>query len=143
MQITRQADYAVRAVLYLAELGPGARAATAQIAEDQRIPVTFLAKIISQLAAAGILRATRGAKGGVTLARPPHEINLLEIVEAIDGPVMLNHCTTDPSACPLGDDCSVREVWCEAQADLVKRLTMTNFGQLVRDHRPVPAAVPV
>jgi Rrf2 family protein len=132
VQITRQADYAVRAVLYLAELGPGARASTAQIAEEQRIPATFLAKIISQLSAAGVLRAVRGARGGVTLARPPQDVSLLEIVEAIDGPVTLNACTSDPAQCPLGDDCTVRDVWCDAQADLVRRLAETRFGQLMR-----------
>ena len=142
VQITRQADYAVRAVLYLAELGPGARASTAQVADEQRIPATFLAKIISQLSAAGILRAVRGARGGVTLARPPQEISLLEIVEAIDGPVMLNNCTTDPGQCPLGDDCTVRDVWCDAQADLVRRLADTKFGHLMRSNgHPVAVSV--
>ena len=61
MQITRQADYAIRAVLYLAELAAGSRASTAQIASAQQIPLTFLAKIVSQLAALGVVRATRGA----------------------------------------------------------------------------------
>jgi hypothetical protein len=69
VQITRQADYAVRAVLYLAERDPGARVSTGQIARDQKIPLTFLAKIVSQLSAAGLLHTTRGARGGVTLAR--------------------------------------------------------------------------
>lgn len=58
MQITRQADYAVRAVLYLAQLGPEQRAATSQIAEEQQIPPSFLAKIVSQLSVAGLLRGS-------------------------------------------------------------------------------------
>jgi Rrf2 family protein len=132
MQITRQADYAVRAVLYLAQQGNNSRISTAQIARDQHIPLTFLAKIISQLSAAGILRATRGARGGVTLARPADEISLLEIVEAIDGPMTVNECTHDPDLCPLGSTCAVRDVWCDVRADLVKRLSQTKFGQLVR-----------
>lgn len=131
MQITRQADYAVRAVLYLAQRGPGTRASTAQIAREQSIPPSFLAKIVSQLSVAGILQATRGARGGVTLARSAEDISLLEIVEAIDGPVALNECSINPAACPLSDDCAVRPVWCEAQADLVGRLSQTNFGQIV------------
>ena len=61
MQITRQADYAVRAVLYLARLGMGNRAATSTIAEDQHIPPSFLAKIVSQLSIAGLLHTSRGA----------------------------------------------------------------------------------
>jgi Rrf2 family protein len=132
VQITRQADYAVRAVLYLAQLGPNARASTAHIAREQSIPTTFLAKIVSQLAAAGVVRATRGARGGVSLARGPEEISLLEIVEAIDGPVMLNDCVTEPHQCPLSDDCAVRDVWCDAQAKLVTHLAQTHFGQLVK-----------
>lgn len=140
MQITRQADYAVRAVFYLAGLGQGARAATAQIAKEQQIPATFLAKIISQLAAAGIVRAVRGARGGVMLARPPENISLLEIVEAIDGPVALNTCTDDAALCPMGSACVVRDVWCEAQADLVKRLKETKFGQLVKTDKPLVSA---
>jgi Rrf2 family protein len=132
MQITHQADYAVRAVLHVAHLGAHARVSTAQIARDQHIPLTFLAKIISQLSAAGVLRATRGARGGVSLARPPEAISLLEIVEAMDGPLTVNECTTNPEFCPLGEVCVVRDVWCEARADLVRRLAQTNFGQLVQ-----------
>lgn len=131
MQITRQADYAVRAVLYLAQREEGTRASTAQIARDQNIPLTFLAKIVSQLSAAGILRATRGARGGVTLARPVQEMSLLEVVEAIDGPVRLNECVLDPEACPQIEECTVRAVWCEAQADLVTKLAQTRFDQLL------------
>ena len=139
MQITRQADYAVRAILYLAQRGPGARASTALIAEDQNIPLTFLAKIVSQLSAAGVVRATRGARGGVALARPVDDISLLEIVEAIDGPMRLNECVLDPALCPQSDDCAMRAVWCGAQADLVAKLAHTKFGQMLR---PQPLAGP-
>jgi Rrf2 family protein len=131
MQITRQADYAVRAVLYLTQLGLTGHASTAQIAREQKIPPTFLAKIVSQLSTAGILRATRGAHGGVALARPADDISLLEIVEVIDGPILLNECVLDPGTCPLGDTCTIQSVWCEAQAALVTRLSQTKFGQLV------------
>ena len=142
MQITRQADYAVRAILYLADLGPGTRASTAQIARERNIPLTFLAKIISQLSVAGIVHATRGARGGVSLGRPADKISLLEIVEAIDGPVALNECVLNNSLCPQGDLCTVRSVWCEAQADLVRKLAQTNFGMLLKNGRvPVGAAV--
>ena len=66
MQITRQADYAIRAVMYLAQLGPDEKAATSQIAEEKDIPLSFLAKIIAQLSVAGLLQTMRGARGGVT-----------------------------------------------------------------------------
>ncbi len=62
MQITRQADYAVRAVLYLAHLDDSERAATSTVAHEQHIPPSFLAKIISQLSIAGLLHTSRGAR---------------------------------------------------------------------------------
>ncbi len=130
MQITRQADYAVRAVLYLSRLGPDQRAATSQIAEEQQIPPSFLAKIVSQLSVAGLLQTSRGARGGVSLARTPDQISLLEVVEAIDGPILLNECVGN-GACTFGDDCAMKPVWCDAQAELVSRLRQTTFIDFV------------
>jgi Rrf2 family protein len=136
MQITRQADYALRAMIYLAKLEPNQRAATSQIAEEQRIPPSFLAKIISQLSIAGLIHTSRGARGGVSMARTPGEISILEVVEAIDGPIALNECTEDPSACPFGEDCPLRPLWCDTQAELVDRLRKTTFANYLT---PVPA----
>ncbi len=130
MQITRQADYAVRAVLYLARNGDQ-RTATSMIAEKQRIPPSFLAKIVSQLSIAGLLHTSRGARGGVSLARAPQEITLLEVIEAIDGPIQLNECVGDAGACSFDDDCPLRPVWCDAQEQLVNKLKGTNFADMI------------
>jgi Rrf2 family protein len=140
MQITRQADYAVRAVLYLAQLGPDRRAATSQIAQEQQIPPSFLAKIVSQLSVAGLLQTSRGARGGVSLARPPEQISLLEVVEAIDGPIYLNECVAANGACTFGDDCPMRPIWCDAQAELVGRLKGTTFDHFLNGKHPLPTA---
>jgi Rrf2 family protein len=130
MQITRQADYAVRAVLYLAK-NRDQRASTSQVAQEQRIPPSFLAKIISQLSIAGLLHTSRGARGGVTLAREPKEISLLEVIEAIDGPIQLNECVGENGSCTFDHECPLRPVWCDAQEELVQRLRGTNFAQLI------------
>jgi Rrf2 family protein len=135
MQITRQADYAVRAVLHLARNGDQ-RTATSSIAEEQRIPPSFLAKIISQLSIAGLLHTSRGARGGVTLAREPREITLLEVIEAIDGPIQLNECVGDTGACSFEENCPLRPVWCEAQDELVRRLKGTNFADMASKAKP-------
>ena len=131
MQITRQADYAVRAVLHLARMNGNQRAATSQVAKAQHIPPSFLAKIISQLSIAGLLHTSRGARGGVTLARAPKDITLLEVIESIDGPIMLNECVGENSICTFDDDCPLRPVWCDAQEELVGRLRNTNFQTLL------------
>ena len=131
MQITRQADYAVRAVLHLARMGNTERAATSTVAREQNIPPSFLAKIISQLSIAGLLHTSRGARGGVTLARDPAEITLLEVVEAIDGPIQLNECVGNDGVCTFDDNCPIKPVWCNAQEELVNRLKSTNFADLI------------
>jgi Rrf2 family protein len=137
MQITRQADYAVRAILYLAQVGSSGnngnngRVATSNVAREQNIPSSFLAKIISQLSIAGLLNTLRGAHGGVKLARKPSDITLLQVVEAIDGPIQLNVCVGVPGNCPFEPNCSVRLVWCDAQNELVTKLRNTNFAQLI------------
>jgi len=131
MQITKQADYALRAMLYLARLKPGERAATSKIAEEQQIPPSFLAKIISQLSIARLINTSRGARGGVSLARKPAEISLLDVVEAIDGTIALNDCVVDEGACAFGDNCPLHEVWCEAQSELVRKLKSATFESLL------------
>lgn len=130
MQITRQADYALRAMYYLSKLEPAERAATSLIADEQRIPPSFLAKIISQLSIAGLIHTSRGARGGVSLARPPENISILEVVEAIDGPLTLNECTHSIDACPFGENCPIRPVWCDVQSEMVERLRNTSFAAL-------------
>ncbi|RME87669.1 MAG: Rrf2 family transcriptional regulator [Anaerolineae bacterium] len=139
MQITRQADYAVRAVLYLARLGPNQRAATGHVAREQHIPPSFLAKIISQLSIAGLLHTSRGARGGVTLARDPKEITLLDVIEAIDGPIRLNECV-DNGGCTFEEECPLKPVWCEAQRELVERLKNTDFGTLSTQQQPTSSS---
>ncbi len=131
MQITRQADYAVRAIYYLSMIGPDNRASTSQIAKEQHIPPSFLAKIISQLSVAGLLHTSRGARGGVSLARDPKDITMLDVVEAIDGPILLNECVADTHGCKFDKACPMRSLWSELQDDLVARLGGTTFADFV------------
>jgi len=128
MQITRQADYALRAIIYLSRMDQNSKASTKDIAEDQQIPPSFLAKIISQLSIAGLINTSRGARGGVSLAKAPEKISILEVVEAIDGPMLLNECTGNPKTCPFGKDCPLHQVWCEAKAELHAKLSAATFS---------------
>ena len=131
MQITRQADYAMRAIYYLSMIGMENRASTSQIAKEQNIPPSFLAKIISQLSVAGLLHTSRGARGGVMLARKPQDITMQDVVEAIDGPILLNECVEDAHGCKFDKDCPMRSMWCEIQDDLVTRLGGTTFADFI------------
>ena len=137
MVISRRTDYGVRIILDLAILPQDERVAAHDIADRQKIPRPFLAKIISQLCLAGLVTTHRGAGGGVALARPAAEITLLEVVEALEGPIRLNRCTIRPDDCPRNSFCPVHLVWSRAQTDLVDRLGGTTFESLAR---PVPEA---
>ncbi len=138
MQITRQADYAVRAMVYLAQLEAQAQeedakhAATGRIAQEKNIPPSFLAKIVSQLSVAGLLKTSRGAHGGVSLAKPAEAISLLDVIEAIDGPILLNDCVGDAMTCTYDDSCPLKPVWCDAQKMLVDHLSKANFAQFAQ-----------
>lgn len=131
MQITRQADYAARAILYLARNRNGKRVATSQVAKEQKIPSSFLAKIISQLSIAGLLHTSRGAHGGITLARDPEQITFLQVIEAIDGPIQLNVCVECEGLCSFEDNCPIQTVWRDTQKELISKLRNTNFAQLI------------
>jgi Rrf2 family protein len=137
MQLTRSADYAVRAMLDIADqdtIGPG-RARTHKIAQRQDIPPALLAKLVPLLVRAGLLDSQRGARGGLALARPASEINLLEIIEAIEGPISLNRCTTSNAQCDRVEHCPVYPVWKKAQEHLVNLLQSTTLADL-QSNRP-------
>jgi len=78
-----------------------------------------------------LINTSRGAHGGVRLARDPKEISLLEVVEAIDGPITLNECVQNPSICSFGDNCPLHSVFCEAQAELVEKLRQSTFDKML------------
>jgi Rrf2 family protein len=130
MEISRRTDYGVRVILDLASLPPAQRCSTEAIAERQNIPSPFLAKIVAQLSLAGLVTTRRGARGGVTLARPPSAISLLDVVEALEGAIRLNRCLIQPTACPRVQNCPVHDVWAEARDQLVSLLEVTTFDRL-------------
>ena len=87
MKLTHAAGYAVHAAVYLAAHGRGRLATGQEIARECHLPEKYLPRILGRLSAAGTLRTLRGPTGGYRLARPAPDITLLEIVEAVEGPV--------------------------------------------------------
>jgi Rrf2 family protein len=118
VEITRRTDYAIRLMLALAEAG-GGPVSVRELAERQQVPYAFARGIQRELVAAGLATTRRGATGGLSLARPASEITLLDVIEAVEGPIALNICTADPDWCQRMGACSVHQVWRGAD-DLVK-----------------------
>ncbi len=132
MLLSRGADYAIRAMLDVATLPDDGKTITKQIAVRQEIPVAFLSKVIAQLTQAGLLRTYRGAAGGVHLARPPEEISLRQIVEALQGPIVLNFCTDPHDGCSKAATCPAYKVFEHAQRTLDMQLEQTILANLAR-----------
>ena len=119
LEITRAVDYGLRAVLHLAEEWPQGTVLVTHMAEVMDVPYQFLHKVMPKLVKAGIVRSKRGVKGGYQLARAPAEINVLEVVEALDGPVLLNRCLAQGSDCSRDGACALQEMWRETR-DLLR-----------------------
>lgn len=130
MHLTRQSDYGVRAVLHLASIPYGDVIQTREIAAREDIPAKYLPSIIRTLARAGLIRTMRGNQGGVTLARPPEEITLREVIEAIEGPIVLVQCMKGSSNCIHQDNCPFLPVCEDIQQMMVDQLEGTTFADL-------------
>jgi Rrf2 family transcriptional regulator, iron-sulfur cluster assembly transcription factor len=111
MELTRKAEYAVRGMLFLGRLQEGRSAMLGDIADAMDTPRTFLAKIFQALVKKGLVKSTKGIKGGFVLARLPEKITLCEIVEAIEGPIMPNKCLMGEGVCSFQKTCTVHPVW--------------------------------
>ena len=135
MQLSRQADYAVRILLDVASAGDGVPVSARQIARRQLVPYPFLRKIASSLASAGFVDTRRGRGGGITLAQPAEGITLRQIVEAMEGPILLNRCLIAPGTCSLDRVCPVHLVWRRVQEDLLGLLGSVTLADLAREGR--------
>ena len=89
---SRQCEYALQAILHLASQPRDSMTSIRELAAKLDIPYHFLAKILQSLATKGILNSQRGPAGGFALSKPPEEINLISVVEAIDGLAISNQC---------------------------------------------------
>lgn len=130
MTLGRKGDYAVRAMLDVARHWNKGRRKTRQIAETMDIPRTYLTQILAALVGEGLLDGRSGPAGGYTLARPPEQITLLDVVVASDGPLILDQCVLAGGPCEWVEACPVHDVWAKAQTAFSQRLATATFADL-------------
>jgi len=130
LKITRGTDYGIQGVLYLATQPLEKITLLHEIAEKRGIPETYLAKIFQDLTKAGIVRSHRGAKGGFRLARSASEISLLQVVEALQGPLAMNRCLDIRDTCGNQPTCPVHRVLADAQRQFAATLDAARMDQL-------------
>ncbi len=134
MHITRKTDYAVRCVLLLSR-DPGRVINVNEIARSMAIPKSFLSKILQDLSRKGIVKSTQGISGGYELARKPRKINLLQVIEAIQGPSAASMCAIDKRACSLSKTCTVHPIWIRLKQEAEKRLKRETFAKLAKQKK--------
>jgi Rrf2 family protein len=116
LQVSRKVDYALRAVIHLANDEDRERACSvAEIADRERIPRQFLEKIIRDLIRSKLVRSRRGPRGGYVLARSADLVTFKDVIEAVEGPISLNVCVGEHAECFLMGACGMNRVWAEGQ----------------------------
>lgn len=128
MRITQEADYAVRIIDCLATASTRMDART--VSEKTGVTLRFTLKIFRKLGQAGIVRSFKGVQGGYELARDPDEINLRQVIEAVDGPININRCMTGSLPCALLEDtrlCYYHTVFNELSKTIQEKLESVTF----------------
>jgi Rrf2 family protein len=129
MQIPRKIEYALRAMIHLAD-NPGGVARGSVIARQEQIPKYYLEKVIRDLMRRGLVRARRGPGGGYQLARPPETVSFRDVIEAVEGPITLNVCVDGSSVCNLQPACRMFRVWEEGQRVLLDVFSHTMLSEI-------------
>ncbi|MGQ9619234.1 MAG: RrF2 family transcriptional regulator, partial [Candidatus Aminicenantia bacterium] len=124
-------DYAIRSVLYLSE---NRRIASVdKISKSMYVSKIFLAKILQKLEKAGILKSSKGRKGGFFIGKSPKKISLMEVIETIQGPLSINICAIDKGKCRLSRICSVHPVWVQIRKEIGEKLRKLDFERLSKE----------
>jgi Rrf2 family transcriptional regulator, iron-sulfur cluster assembly transcription factor len=130
LQLTRRGDYAIRAALALARLPPGRVLSARAIAEAMSIPGRFVPQVMAALARGGIVTARSGRTGGYHLARPASDINVLDVVEAVEGDGRRTACALRAGACQSDGVCPVHHLFFAAQEAMLDTLAGTTLAEI-------------
>src|SRR6266850_7432777 len=144
MQVSRKIDYALRAVIHLANEENSERACSvAEIAAREKVPRHFLEKIIQELIHKGLVRSQRGPHGGYLLARSADRVTFRDVIEAVEGPISLNVCVGEHADCSLMGACGMERVWREGQRRVMELFEKTTIADVRRPRVPRAATPPL
>jgi Rrf2 family protein len=130
---SRQCEYALQAVLFLAKRPVGSLTSIRDLTDSLGIPYDFLAKILQGLASKGLLISQKGSAGGFGLARPAKDITLFQIVKAIDGTDFLDACVMGFPECSSKNPCAVHKKWGALRDDIHTMLETKSIEEMARE----------
>jgi Rrf2 family protein len=135
---TRRTDYAIRALIFIENADAPPVKANA-VGKAMGIPTGFLQQVLRELLGAGIVTSRPGPSGGFTLARPADQITVLQIVEAMEGPLRTSECALRGGPCHWDDVCALHRVWSSARGALCEQLDEATLAEVAADDRALAA----
>jgi len=129
-KLSKKADYGLMAMKHLANHRQGHACSANEIAEEYGISATLMAKVLQKLAKQGLVAAKHGSTGGYQLTRQPDKISALEVLTAIDGPVLITSCVTSHGNCDATERCSVKEPLQRVNESILNVLSMVTIAHL-------------
>lgn len=136
MKLTTLSRYGVRCLFDIAYYGNGESVRASQISRRQEISLNYIGQILLKLKKGGLVNSKRGRSGGYTLSLPPEEIDLLAIMDAVEGPLCLIHCIEDNSNCKLKKKCVTHDIWeeaCTSIKDYFSEKTILDLIQMAEE----------
>lgn len=130
MKLSRESRHAIVGLAVLAGKPMGTVTEVAQVAEEADLPAAFLAKIFHKLTHDGILTSFRGRERGYALARPPSEIMIREILEAIDGKDLFDRCIFFTETCDARSPCPLHDTWLHLRAPIIASMSTTSLADV-------------
>ena len=141
MKLSTRTRYGTRALLDLARHQGDKPVQLKEIARRQNISLHYLEHIITPLVGAGIIRSTRGARGGVQISRKPEQIKLSEVVSLLEGTIMPVDCITDPECCERADSCVTRDIWSDMKDAIDKTLNSVTLQDLLEREKSKESSI--
>ena len=132
LRLSKKTDYALIALKDLASSPHGASSSAREIAARYKIPVELMAKVLQRLAKRGLLASHHGKRGGYHLARPAPLISVADVIQALDGPVMVTACSDIDESCDQYSTCNVRDPLWRLKDRLVRTLSEFTIDELAR-----------
>ena len=132
MKLSTRGKYGLYAMYYLARrqgCGPQSLQSIASIG----VPKQYLEQLLGNLRRAGLVTTVRGAQGGYQIAKSPHEISILDVIDAMEGPIELSECTTNKNQCNLSCGCPVRRVWEKLTDSINNELAQVRLGSMLEE----------
>lgn len=141
LRLSKKTDYALLAMRHLAANDRGAVSAR-ELAETYDIPAELLAKVLQKLVRGRLLESHQGIRGGYALARPAAEMSVADVIQAVDGPLMVTACSEADHSCDQFSKCNIRDPLWRIKDRIVEALAATSVAELAMEVPPPPALAP-